>query len=193
MKQKPSASSLCLPHRVVAAATDESYTGSAVWSHKSAETINGTWWQRGPPAFMWTQGLGARAVGSGDCLESFVVKCLPFLYMDRLSHHTAHQREGHARSTVQWWACHPRVSSVCARWVIEEKVTLVTVCGPGTPCHNASCCSPGHLVNHERASISGNKDVVQGRACRFQSKIVLLTAIVRLAGNDLGYSGWIFS
>lgn len=62
-------------------------------------------------------------------------------------------------------------------------------CGPGIPCHNAACClhssgEPGYLVNHGRASVSDNKAVVQGRTCRFQSKIVLLTAIVRLTGND---------
>ena len=67
-------------------------------SYKSAETINRTWWQCGPPAFTWINknpGARSRAVGLGGCLESFVVKFLPFLYVDRLSHHTDYQREGH--------------------------------------------------------------------------------------------------
>lgn len=54
------------------------------------------WWQCGPPAFTWINknpaGRG-RAKDFRDCLESFVVKCLPFVCTDRLPHHTAYQRE----------------------------------------------------------------------------------------------------
>lgn len=97
-KQKPSESSLCLPHGAVEAATDKSYL------HTSVTTTNGAWWRCGPPAFTCINKSPAgrsRAVDFG--LESFVVECLPFVCTDHLSHHTVIKENVAKQSVAHRW------------------------------------------------------------------------------------------